>query len=134
MCSSDLILEGRDLTAIYETELASQWLAAADRSHLAQTGEILPTCSEPELAMRAQRALADWDRLLRHGHAELITYRFNLCYACVLKLALLHLEEPGAELASAKTDRTALASLLTDMAGRLTAPDKAHDKKNGARS
>ena len=34
------------------------------------------------------------------------------------------------ELASAKTDRTALASLLTDMAGRLTAPDK----KNGARS
>ncbi|HYC32745.1 MAG TPA: hypothetical protein VEB59_10695 [Gemmatimonadales bacterium] len=38
------------------------------------------------------------------------------------------------ELASAKTDRGALASLLTDMAGRLTAPDKAPDKKNGARS
>jgi DNA repair exonuclease SbcCD ATPase subunit len=38
------------------------------------------------------------------------------------------------ELASAKTDRTALASLLTDMAGRLAAPDKAPEKKNGARS
>jgi hypothetical protein len=46
------------------------------------------------------------------------------------------------ELATAKTDRTALASLLTDMAGRLTASDhasdkatdKPHDKKNGARS
>ena len=34
------------------------------------------------------------------------------------------------QLASAKTDRTALASMLTDMAGRLTALDK----KNGARS
>ena len=50
------------------------------------------------------------------------------------------------ELSTAKTDRTALASLLTDMAGRLTASDhaidkapekphdKPHDKKNGARS
>jgi hypothetical protein len=38
------------------------------------------------------------------------------------------------ELASSKTDRSALASLLTDMAGRLTAADKAPDKKNGARS
>ena len=44
------------------------------------------------------------------------------------------LQQSHAALASAKTDRTALASLLTDMAGRLTAPDKAPDKKNGARS
>jgi len=48
------------------------------------------------------------------------------------------LKRSHTELASAKTDRTALASLLTDMAGRLAgpekAPDKAHDKKNGARS
>lgn len=38
------------------------------------------------------------------------------------------------ELASAKTDRTALATLLTDMAGQLTAPDQVPEKKNGARS
>ena len=38
------------------------------------------------------------------------------------------------ELASAKTDRTALASLLTDMAGRLAPPEKAPEKKNGGRS
>jgi hypothetical protein len=44
------------------------------------------------------------------------------------------LKRSHAELASAKTDRTALASLLTDMAGRLTAPEKAPEKKNGARS
>jgi len=44
------------------------------------------------------------------------------------------LKRSHTELASAKTDRTALASLLTDMAERLTAPDKAAEKKNGARS
>jgi DNA repair exonuclease SbcCD ATPase subunit len=44
------------------------------------------------------------------------------------------LKRSHAELASAKTDRTALASLLTDMAGRLTAADKPPEKKNGARS
>jgi hypothetical protein len=44
------------------------------------------------------------------------------------------LKRSHAELAAAKADRSTLASLLTDMAGRLTAPDKAPDKKNGARS
>jgi hypothetical protein len=56
------------------------------------------------------------------------------------------LQRSHAELSHAKTDRAALASLLTDMAGRLAGADKAsdkpgekshdkaHDKKNGARS
>ena len=56
------------------------------------------------------------------------------------------LKRSHAELSHAKTDRTALASLLTDMAARLAGPDKApdkspdkahdkaHDKKNGTRS
>ena len=44
------------------------------------------------------------------------------------------LKRSHAELASAKTDRTALATLLTDMAGRLAAPDAAPEEKNGARS
>ena len=43
------------------------------------------------------------------------------------------LRRSHAELASAKTDRTALASLLTDMAGRLTALDQAPEPTNGAR-
>jgi hypothetical protein len=48
------------------------------------------------------------------------------------------LKRSHTELAHAKTDRTALASLLTDMAARLAptekAPEKAPDKKNGTRS
>jgi DNA repair exonuclease SbcCD ATPase subunit len=47
------------------------------------------------------------------------------------------LKRSHAELASAKTDRTALASLLTDMAGRLTAAPSAapaNSGKNGPRS
>jgi hypothetical protein len=52
------------------------------------------------------------------------------------------LKRSHTELAHSKTDRSALASLLTDMAARLGGPeaaaekanDKAHDKKNGARS
>jgi chromosome segregation ATPase len=47
------------------------------------------------------------------------------------------LKRSHAELASAKTDRTALASLLTDMAGRLTAAPAAapaNSGKNGPRS
>ena len=44
------------------------------------------------------------------------------------------LRRSHAELASAKTDRSTLASLLTDMAGRLTALDGAPEPTNGARS
>jgi hypothetical protein len=102
---SDDILQQRDLTEIYETELASQWLSAADRTHLGQSGETRLRFSESELAMRAQRALADWDHLLKNGHGEVITRRFALCHACVLMMALLHLEEPSAKAAPAKLQR-----------------------------
>ena len=44
------------------------------------------------------------------------------------------LKRSHAELASAKTDRTTLATLLTDMAGRLTSSETAPEEKNGARS
>jgi len=102
---SNAILEQRDLAQIYETELAVRWLGAADSNHFAQSGQVRLTCSEGDLAIQAQRALGDWDRLLRNGYAETIAHRFDLSHACVLKLALLHLEEPGVDAAAAKLER-----------------------------
>ena len=89
------ILKQQDLSQIYETILASEWFASADRSHFDRTGEIRPTLTESELAIRAQVALADWDRMLKNGYDELVSFRFQSCYACVLKMVILHLESPG---------------------------------------
>ena len=96
------ILVGRDLDKIYETEFASTWFAASDHGHFERTGNIRLTVSVDEIARRAQANLAAWDRLIRNGMINMIQERFDAFHACLLKMVLLQLENPGRDAAAMK--------------------------------
>lgn len=102
---SNSMLAGQDLTEIYETVLASEWFAASDFIEFMKSGVIRLTVSQVELAERAQRSLAEWDRLLRSGVMGMIDHRYSLFHASVAKMVLLQLDSPSPKSAASKLER-----------------------------
>lgn len=99
------MLAGRGWNEIYDTILASEWFAAADPDEFLRTGKVKPRASEGELAARAQKAAADWDRIVRNGLAETFEFRHQLLRACIAKMALIQLESPSPRAAGRKMER-----------------------------